>query len=228
MVKKTEPKPKKTKTTKSVDKLSDKDIKRLLAALDEQKKEEEEKESVPIDLSKHTKSTYNDWFIFFQKRSKAENLKIEDWAVDNLPSDGYAALRRWLEIYSNPSQMDKIAKAKMEDDNIDDLLKLAIGDDDEKYYLAEIESLFRQLHGSGVSPQEYARLSALMAKARDGLRQVRSRKTKKGSVLEKVMEKADNKTKKQSTPARTTSSKAVGGVKKKKAISKSSKGNDSE
>lgn len=189
------------------------------------------------------KYDYNDWFQFFQKQPATFLLNNQQDFQDNLPADGYAAFCRWLDIFENPVQMEKIAKSKMENDQTSDLLDLAVGDDDEKFYVGIIRDLTSQIMDKNISPQEFARLSANLIKARDNLREIRSRKPKNGTVLAKVLEAAKitsakpKKTvaksskkrnprkvvKKKSTPVKTTSPEAAGASEKEKLNNLSSK-----
>ena len=176
---------------------------------------------------------YNDWFQFFQKQPATFLINYTQDFQDNLPADGYAAFCRWLDIFENPIQMEKIAKSRMENEQSDDKLELAISDDDEKFYEAEVRDLVAQRSDKNNSPQEYSRLSALIMKARDNLKEIRSRKPKEGSTLANVLsaaaknrEKIAKKkivAKKKSTPVKTTSRKAAGAPKKKKTTSTTSK-----
>lgn len=187
-------------------------------------------------LADTDKYDYNDWFQFFQKQPATFLLNNQQDFQDNLPADGYAAFCRWLDIFENPVQMEKIAKSKMENDQTSDLLDLAVGDDDEKFYVGIIRDLTSQIMDKNISPQEFARLSANLIKARDNLREIRSRKPKNGTVLAKVLEAAKiaptkpKKTvakssrkrnprkvaKKKSTSVKTTSPEAAGASEKEK------------
>ncbi len=174
-----------------------------------------------INLSGTSKYDYNDWFTFFQKINADLLINSVEELQTRLPSDGYAALRRWLDIFDNPSKMEKISKAKMDEDRETDLIALAVGNDDEAYYVGVIRELAKQLNGSGTSPQEFARLSANMNVARKELREIRSRYTKKGTPLEKILSSLTAGDKKSGkTIASTTKNPKSTSVKKKAAARK--------
>jgi hypothetical protein len=172
---------------------------------------------------------YNDWFTFFQKLPANMVSDNQDDLKTKIPSDGYAALCRWIDIFENPSKMEKISKAKMDEDNESNIIELATGEDDEKFYVGMILEAAKQLNNSGTSPQEVARLSANINIFRKELREIRSRKPKAGSVLDKVLTAANSPPKKvvktikkvKSTPVKVVKKKAaapkaIGTTKKKK------------
>lgn len=144
-----------------------------------------------INLSRTAKFTYDDWLEFFRKIPKAtleENIEI---LGRKLPGDGYAAAMRWLEIYENPSKMDKLYKGKLDKQNEEDIMKVAVGDDDEAFYEALIQQNVKQLESSSVSQQEVARLTSNINIFRKELRSIRSRTIRKDTVLARIMDAAN-------------------------------------
>lgn len=132
---------------------------------------------------------YDQWLEFFRKQpagklSQFERLKNE------IPTEGYAALKRWQEILDNPSKMDKLYQGRLKAENDKNIMEVAVGDDDEVFYEALIKENVQQLNTSNISQQEVARLTQNINIFRKELREIRSRKPKKGTVLEKVLEKA--------------------------------------
>jgi hypothetical protein len=65
--------------------------------------------------------------------------------------------------------------------------ELAIGDDDEAFYVSLIKQNVQQMIKKGTSPQEVARLSANINIFRKELRLIRSRSVKKGTTLDRVL-----------------------------------------
>lgn len=132
---------------------------------------------------------YDQWLEFFRKQpagqlSEFERLKNE------IPTEGYAALKRWQEILENPSKMDKLYQGRLKAENDKNIMEVAVGDDDEVFYESLIRENVQQLSTSNISQQEVARLTQNINIFRKELREIRSRKPKKGTVLEKVLEKA--------------------------------------
>lgn len=161
---------------------------------------------------------YDEWLEFFRKQpagqlSQFERLKNE------IPTEGYAALKRWQEIIENPSKMDKLYQGRLKAENDKNIMEVAIGDDDEAFYEVLIHENVMQLNTSNISQQEVARITQNINIFRKQLREIRSRKPKKGTILEKVLEKAEMPKKPAKKKATKTTSKA--GV-KKKTINKSS------
>ena len=132
---------------------------------------------------------YDQWLEYFRKQpagmlAQFERLKNE------IPTEGYAALKRWQEILDNPSKMDKLYQGRLKAENDKNIMEVAVGDDDEVFYEALIRENVQQLNTSNISQQEVARLTQNINIFRKELREIRSRKPKKGTVLEKVLEKA--------------------------------------
>ena len=164
---------------------------------------------------------YDEWLEFFRQQpagllSKYERLK------NTIPTEGYAALKRWQEIIENPSKMDKLYQGRLKAQNDKNIMEVAVGDNDEEFYEALIRENVQQLNSSNVSAQEAARLTQNLNIFRQQLREIRSRKPKKGTVLEKVLEKADLPVKPAKKKASKTTSKA--GTKKKTSNKSSGKG----
>ena len=176
---------------------------------------------------------YDEWLEFFRKQpagklSEFERLKNE------IPTEGYAALKRWQEIIENPSKMDKLYQGRLKAENDKNIMEVAVGDDDEVFYEALIRENVTQLNTSNISQQEVARLTQNINIFRKELREIRSRKPKKGTVLEQVLKKAEIPAKKEQklTKSKKTVKKqssrtaSKGSVKKK--TSKVSSGKEKE
>ena len=164
-----------------------------------------------INLENTEDYGYDEWLEFFRKVPAAELIDSIEELKANLPGDGYAAAMRWLDIFDNPSKMDKLYKGRLDKEAETDIMDLAIGDDDEKFYESLIRQNVEQLTSSSISQQEVARLSQNINIFRKELRDIRSRRPKAGSVLEKVLAKAaapSNAAKKAKKPAKPTSKKA--------------------
>lgn len=107
---------------------------------------------------------------------------------------------------------------------------LAIGDDDEEFYVALIRQSARQLMRSNITPQEHARVMQIINTQRETLREIRSRKPKANTVLAKVLEQAASgkktvkKVKTTTVKRKKTASKAAGATKRKKLTSNTSRG----
>lgn len=165
---------------------------------------------------------YDQWLEFFRKQpagrlSEFERLKNE------MPTEGYAALKRWQEIIENPSKMDKLYQGRLKAQNDKNIMEVAVGDDDEVFYEALIRENVQQLNTSNISQQEVARLTQNINIFRKELREIRSRKPKKGTVLEKVLEKAAIPPKPEKKKASKTASKASVKKKTSKVASKEKK-----
>ncbi len=184
----------------------------------------------PIDFSGTEKYDYDDWLEFFRLVGPHKTITHIDWIQENIKdSYGYAAARRWLEIFQEPSRMEKLYKARLDKKNEEDIMDIAIGEDDEAFYESLIRQNVSQLNSSSTSPQEVARLTQNINIFRKSLHEIRSRRVKKGSVLEKVLIAAESGAKKPavkkstSVKKKTTSPKAAGASKKTKTVTKSSK-----
>ena len=134
---------------------------------------------------------YDQWLEFFRKQP-AGKLGLFERFKDEIPTEGYAALKRWQEILENPSKMDKLYQGRLKAENDKAIMDVAVGDDDEEFYEALIRENVQQLNTSNISQQEVARLTQNINIFRKELREIRSRKPKKGTVLEKVLESLEN------------------------------------
>lgn len=138
-----------------------------------------------IDAKKTKGYRYNDWLEYFSQIPAAQMLDTQDKLKDMLPAEGYAAAMRWLEIFENPSRMDKLLQGRIKVQEEASIMEVAIGDDDEKFYMSLIRKNVAELDGA--SPQEVARISQNLNIYRKQLQEIRSRKPKGGTVLAKVL-----------------------------------------
>lgn len=136
---------------------------------------------------------YDEWLEFFRKQPAGALTRFES-LKNKMPTEGYAALKRWLEILENPSKMDKLYQGRLKAESDKNIMEIATGDDDEAFYEALIRENVGQLSTSNISQQEVARLTQNINIFRKELREIRSRKPKKGTVLEKVLKKATTPT----------------------------------
>ena len=143
-----------------------------------------------IDEKKTKNYTYDDWLDYFRTVPTRDFLESKKKLAEILPVEGFAAASRWIEIIQNPSKMDKLYSARLKAKSEADIMQIAVGDDDEAFYEALIRENVTQLNTSNISQQEVARLTQNINIFRKELRDIRSRKPKKGTVLEKVLEKA--------------------------------------
>lgn len=135
------------------------------------------------------KDDFNQWFSYFQRQPAVNLITGEEEIYKTLPAVGYAAFKRWIDIFDNPDKMEKIVKTKVDEDKENELIGLAVGDNDEKYYEGIIKQIAIQMNGASTSPQEFARLSANMNIARKELREIRSRKPRQGSTLGNIVDR---------------------------------------
>ncbi len=164
---------------------------------------------------------YDEWLEFFRKQP-AGKLDEFERLKNEMPTEGYAALKRWQEIIENPSKMDKLYQGRLKAENDKNIMEVAVGDDDEVFYEALIRENVTQLNTSNISQQEVARLTQNINIFRKELREIRSRKPKKGTVLEKVLEKAAIPAKSKTTEKKQGSKTASKGSVKKKTSKVSS------
>lgn len=168
---------------------------------------------------------YNQWLDFF-KNQPAGRLAQYERLKNTIPTEGYAALKRWQEILEHPSKMDKLYQGRLKAESDKNIMEVAVSDDDEAFYEALIRENVQQLNTSNISQQEVARLTQNINIFRKELREIRSRKPKKGTVLEKVLEKANMpkkeekvaKKKASKTPAKATVKKKTSKVSSKKEV----------
>ena len=166
-----------------------------------------------IDPKKTKNYTYDDWLDYFRVIPTKELMESKQYLAQVLPVEGFAAASRWIEIIQSPSKMDKLYSARLKAKSEADIMQIAVGDDDEAFYEALIRENVQQLNTSNISQQEVARLTQNINIFRKELREIRSRKPKKGTVLEQVLEKAAMPKKPVKKKASKTASKA--NVKKK-------------
>ena len=153
---------------------------------------------------KTTKSyTYDDWLDYFRQVPTKELLESKKYLSEVLPVEGFAAASRWIEIIQNPSKMDKLYSARLKAKSEADIMQISVGDDDEAFYEALIRENVQQLNTSNISQQEVARLTQNINIFRKELREIRSRKPKKGTVLEQVLKKAEIPVKKEQKLTKT-------------------------
>ena len=175
-----------------------------------------------IDLTGTDGYSYDEWLEFFKKLPATVLTDNKDYLEKTISVEGYAALMRWFEIIEDPTKMDKLYKGRLDRHDEVDVLDLAVGDDDEKFYEALIRQNTEQLSSSGVSPQEVARLSQNINIFRKELREIRSRRPKSGSTLEKVLEAAMKPKKATSVSPVKPAQKRARATKSKKTTSRSS------
>ena len=169
--------------------------------------------------------TYDDWLDYFRKIPTKELLESKKYLSEVLPVEGFAAASRWIEIIQNPSKMDKLYSARLKAKSEADIMQIAVGDDDEAFYEALIRENVQQLNTSNISQQEVARLTQNINIFRKELREIRSRKPKKGTVLEQVLKKAEIPVK-QKKPTKKRASKTASKASVKKKTSKVSSGKE--
>ena len=174
-----------------------------------------------IDKESTKNYTYDDWLDYFRTVPTKELMESRKYLSEALPVEGFAAASRWIEIIQNPSKMDKLYSARLKAKSEADIMQISVGDDDEAFYEALIRENVTQLNTSNISQQEVARLTQNINIFRKELREIRSRKPKKGTVLEQVLEKAAMPKKQVKKKASKTASKAT--VKKKTSTTSSGK-----
>lgn len=172
-----------------------------------------------IDQEATKEYTYDDWLDYFRQVPTKELLESKKYLSEVLPVEGFAAASRWIEIIQNPSKMDKLYSARLKAKTEADIMQISVGDDDEAFYEALIRENVQQLNTSNISQQEVARLTQNINIFRKELREIRSRKPKKGTVLEKVLEKAAIPAKPKK-PAKKKASKTASKASVKKKTSK--------
>lgn len=165
---------------------------------------------------------YDQWLEYFRKQPAGKLAEFER-LKNVIPTEGYAALKRWQEIIENPSKMDKLYQGRLKAENDKNIMEVAVGDDDEVFYEALIKENVQQLNTSNISQQEVARLTQNINIFRKELREIRSRKPKKGTVLEQVLKKAEIPVK-QKKPAKKKASKTPSKASVKKKTSEVSSG----
>lgn len=145
---------------------------------------------IKIDKKKTKNYRYNDWLEYFSQVSAEELQDQAEKLKKTLPAEGYAAVARWLEVFENPSKMDKLTQGRIKAQEEASIMEIAVGDDDEAFYTGLIRKNVSELDGA--SPQEVARISQNLNIYRKQLQEIRSRRPKDGSVLDKVLKEIDN------------------------------------
>lgn len=186
---------------------------------------------IEINKKKTENFLYNDWLEWLRQFSAAEMRESEDALSRELPAEGYAALARWLEIFDNPSKMDKLSQGRIKAQQEASIMEVAVGDDDEAFYMDLIRKNVSELEGA--SPQEVARLSQNINIYRQQLQDIRSHRPKSGSVLAEVLalaqkpkttaKKSSSSTKTAKKPKKTTAKRSSAKKSTSKIASKSKK-----
>lgn len=136
---------------------------------------------------KRKKLTYDDWLELFREIPAKKILSAQKWLEANLPVEGFAAASRWIEIIGNPTKMDKLYQGRLRAKEKSSIMKLAVGNNDEAFYEALIRENVEKLDESRNSAQEVARITQNLNIFRKQLREIRSRRPKEGTVLQKVL-----------------------------------------
>lgn len=160
-----------------------------------------------IDPEKTKNYTYDDWLDYFRVVPTKDLTESREYLAEKLPVEGFAAASRWIEIINNPTKMDKLYSARLKAKTEADIMEIAVGDDDEEFYEALIRENVQQLNTSNISQQEVARITQNINIFRKELRDIRSRRPKKGTVLEQVLEKAKTPAKAKKTASKAKSKK---------------------
>lgn len=150
---------------------------------------------IKIDKKKTKGYRYNDWLEYFSQTSAQELQEQAAKLKETLPAEGYAAVARWLEVFENPSKMDKLTQGRIKAQEEASIMEIAVGDDDEAFYVGLIRKNVTELDGA--SPQEVARISQNLNIYRRQLQEIRARKPKGGSVLAKILKEIEEPVQKQ-------------------------------
>ena len=133
------------------------------------------------------KYDYNDWLSLFRETPAANLIANKDFLQNNISSEGFAAASRWIEIFGNPKAIDKLYRGRLKAQQEETLVDLALSDDDEAFYEALIKKTALEISECTGNTNEIARLTMNLRVFQKELREIRSKKLKKGSVLEKTM-----------------------------------------
>lgn len=145
-----------------------------------------------VKLPKNFKEfNYDQWLDYFRGLPISSLNAMDRDLKQVIPTEGYAALKRWLEIIESPSKMDKLYQGRLKAQQDEDVMELAVGDNDEAFYEALIRENVTQLNSGNVSPQEVARLSQNINIFRKELREIRSRRPNKNTKLAKVLKEIE-------------------------------------
>lgn len=172
----------------------------------------EEQLGVPIE-GKVSNWSYEEWLEYFRKVPHGKLQSAEEFLDANISAEGFSAAERWLELIEKPSKMDKLQQGRLRAKSEQSLMEVAIGDSDEAVYEALIRKNVEQLDASTNSAQETARLTQNINIFRQQLAEIRSRKPKEGSVLDRVLKTLDSQS---NEPKKTKTKKAKAKKAKKK------------
>ena len=153
---------------------------------------------------------YSEWLEFFRNVPAAKLLAAKDFLQNNITAEGFAAASRWIEIFGNPKAIDKLYQGRLKAQQEETLVDLALSDDDEAFYEALIKKTALEISECTGNTNEIARLTMNLRVFQKELREIRSKKLKKGSVLEKTMLATARKPEPPKTPrkaAKTTKKK---------------------
>ena len=167
-----------------------------------------------IDIKGTENYDYDQWLEFFRKTPASKVINSIDWLSENISGEGYAAAKRWLQIFDQPNRIDKLYKGQLDKQKEEDIMDIAIGDDDEAFYIALIRQNTAQLNNSSTSQQEVARLTANINIFRKELSLIRSRTIKKGTTLDRVLTAANTVKKPKKKPVKKPKAKGVANAKK--------------
>lgn len=78
-------------------------------------------DKLKIKLKKQT--DYDSWFNYFKDLPASQIRMLSSTGQDFLPAEAYSALRRWIDIISNPHRIDKIHQAGLSNANGSDKKK---------------------------------------------------------------------------------------------------------
>lgn len=130
---------------------------------------------------------YDDFLNFFREVPAARLMANKDFLQNNISAEGFAAASRWIEIFGNPKAIDKLYRGRLKAQQEETLVDLALSDDDEAFYEALIKKTALEISECTGNTNEIARLTMNLRVFQKELREIRSKKLKKGSVLEKTM-----------------------------------------
>lgn len=147
--------------------------------------------NVDLELKHSGADGYEGWLNYFKTITPQQGRFLIRNGQNAMDIEAYAALSRWYEIIANPNKIDKLYKAQLDKKAEEDIMEVAIGEDDEEFYKALIQKNVHQLQSSSVSQQETARLTANINIFRKELKVIRSRTVKKGTVLANILEEAN-------------------------------------
>ena len=130
---------------------------------------------------------YSEWLEYFRNVPAANLMASKDFLQTNISAEGFAAASRWIEIFGNPKAIDKLYRGRLKAQQEETLVDLALADDDEAFYEALIKKTALEISECTCNTNEIARLTMNLRVFKKELHEIRSKKLKKGSVLEKTM-----------------------------------------